>query len=544
MSGRVWSGSAAALVLAFVALILFDSLAEFPLYFFCDEAVQGAEAQSLLAHGADRAGVAWPLFFRGHGGYQLSLSVYWLLPFQWLFGMSEGVVRASHAVASLIGVAGAMAFMRRYSPRTLAWLCVPLVFYGSPLWYLHSRTGFEAVISASAWLVCLAACPDLTHRNDRDRSRGHAEHARWGLFLIAFALCFYGYTPARAWAPLTLAALVLSQAGRGFDPRRALLLFGLAGLVMAPFAWTALTRPEVALARLYEVTGAGGAPVGDRARAALLRLFSILSPTYWFDAQTRFESWERHTIPGTALIPPYYLPFALTGLVACLVRFRSDERSRALVLLFPVGVFPGIFVDISPLRCLPVALVYLLWSAVGVSVVLGAMSGSSRARAYGGARFRDPAALFTPAIVLALGLHVVALHAYATTTAPLSYQDYGFYGVQSGEREVFREARRHADRQEAIRITHAAFNGNEALVDFYLSAEQRRYVTIADAGKPCIVAGPGRELWILRAERWREFKSAVCDVDAQELLTIPDPRGDALFVVAALTQRPTMPASR
>jgi 4-amino-4-deoxy-L-arabinose transferase-like glycosyltransferase len=89
------------------AVILLYRLTDFPLHFFCDEAVQGAEARSLLDTGRDRAGALWPLFIRGRGGYHLSPSVYWLIPFQALLGDSEFVVRLSHAMASLLGVAGA-----------------------------------------------------------------------------------------------------------------------------------------------------------------------------------------------------------------------------------------------------------------------------------------------------------------------------------------------------------------------------------------------------------------------------------------------------
>ena len=177
-----------ALALAAAAFVIFFRLTEFPLYFFCDEAIPAVEAQSLLTTGRDRAGALWPLFIRGQGVYQLSLSVYWLLPFQALFGMSETVVRACGALASLIGAAGISFFARRIFPAGRGWALVPLVFYGAPFWYLHARTGFEVVISASAWLVVIASFGSLWRTGPSDSRSSTHEIAAWTCFRLLFLL--------------------------------------------------------------------------------------------------------------------------------------------------------------------------------------------------------------------------------------------------------------------------------------------------------------------------------------------------------------------
>jgi len=530
----VTKGSRETLLFSFLllaaAVVLFFRLTEFPLYFFCDEAAQGAEVNALLDSGKDRAGVTWPLFFRSHGGYQLSLSVYWLMPFQALLGESEFAVRASHVVASLLGVTAAALFVRRWFPANALWTAVPLVFYGAPFWYLHSRTGFEVVISASAWLICLALFP-LLWRDATDELPGRHRPVPatrvgcWVGFLVAFAFCFYSYTPARGWAPLTLLALLLAWLPISYRQwRRTAALCALAGVIVAPFLITALLRPDVAFGRMHDLLpGNESLFTWQRMNGALHQFVTILNPQYWFSAQTRFESFERHMIPGLPLLPEFYLPLATIGFLHCILSFRTRAQARALLLLFPVGAFPAILFDVNPLRCIPVGLVYLLWTCAGLLAVVETMAHWIRS-------------VRLQLIVLpALLLHLAWLVFHVFGTAVDSYSDYGFYGVQMGQREVFAWVRGNLDRYPLIHLTHAAFNGNEALVDFYLPVERRRQLPVTSADAPCVLERAEAAVWILRQERIAELDRSKCAVQRQTLHVFTDPRGEPLFAAVILT---------
>jgi hypothetical protein len=511
------------------AAVLLYRLTDFPLYFFCDEAVQSAEVRSLLDSGKDRAGAAWPLFIRGHGSYQLSLSVYWLMPFQAVLGASERVVRLSHLVASLIGVTAAAFFLRRAFAATLLWTLVPLVFYGASFWYLHSRTAFEVVISASAWLVCISVFPLLwsvgSDKPPRASGYDRRDGLAWAGFVVAFAMCFYSYTPAHGWALLTLLVLLVAWLPVTWRHwQRTLLLVGLVVLVISPFLIAAIVRPEVAFGRLRDLVPANEALVTwPRVEASLRRLVTILNPAYWFSAETRFESSERHTIPGLSLIPKYYLPFAAWGVLYCLRHFRTKPEARALLMLFPVGAFPAILVDVNPLRSMPIGLIYVLWACTGLAAAGEFVRGSmTRVSLY-------------PIALAALVLHAAWLPFYVFSSAITRYSDYGFYGVQMGEREVFGWVRANYDRYPLIRLTHAAFNGNEALVDFYLPGIDKGRFRVRSADASCVLQTAETEVWILRRERLVELERSGCPVQVESLHTINDPRGQPLFSAVRLT---------
>ena len=82
-------------ILAYVLVvaILTSNLDTFPLYFFCDEAIHGVEARSLLVNGRDSSGARWPLFFEGYGTFHISLSVYLHMLIQSILPLSEFSVR-------------------------------------------------------------------------------------------------------------------------------------------------------------------------------------------------------------------------------------------------------------------------------------------------------------------------------------------------------------------------------------------------------------------------------------------------------------------
>lgn len=497
-----------ALALAVAAFVVFYRLADFPLYFFCDEAIPAVEVQSLLTTGRDRAGVMWPLFIRGQGAYQLSLSVYWLLPFQALFGMSETVVRTSDALASLIGVAGASFFVRRIFPGSRGWMLAPLVFYGAPFWYLHARTGFEVVISASAWLIVVASFGSLW-RIDLSNSRSAGrEIAVWTCFLLAFAFCFYSYLPARGWAPLTLIVLLIAWLPTTVVQwRRAMVLVLLTTALVAPYLMTMLFHPEIAFAHLDDLGGM-------HPDHALAKLGTVVDPRYWFRSDTRFESWERHTLPGIGLIPFYFLPFTLLGALACVFEFPRRPEARAAILLLPVGAFPAALVAINPLRCMPVGLVYILLTVIGLAVLGQWLAARRRLLVVVGAL---------------LTVNLFALNHYVFASAVRSYADYGFYGVQAGQREVFAWIKANLDRYREIRLTHAAFNDNETLVEFYLAKAEREAVKVKSAEAPCVLDEARTQVWILREARYVGLQHSDCAVVSMTLQTLYDPKGAPLF---------------
>ncbi|MCP4402269.1 MAG: hypothetical protein GY801_33815 [bacterium] len=112
----------------------------------------GVDAYSLITKGVCRQGAQWPFFFQGLGSYSHAVSVYFNIPSIILFGLNEFSVRLTTAAISLLGVGAVYALVRYVYKMDSAWVTFA-VFAISPLWFLHSRTGFEYVMATSFFLA-------------------------------------------------------------------------------------------------------------------------------------------------------------------------------------------------------------------------------------------------------------------------------------------------------------------------------------------------------------------------------------------------------
>jgi hypothetical protein len=138
----------------------------------------------------------------------------------------------------------------------------------------------------------------------------------------------------------------------------------------------------------------------------------------------------------------------------------------------------------------------------------------------------------------ALTLQLVGLPIRVFSRAVTSHANYGFYGVQMGQREVFSWVRRNLDRYPTIHLSHAAFNGNEAIVDFYVPSSKRDHVPVRDADKVrCVLAGSQPEIWILRHEKLIALESGACPLTYDLLERITDPLGNILFDIVEVKPR-------
>ncbi len=147
------------LALALYLAVRLTSLADFPVYFFTDEAIQTMLAADLIRDGfRGYTGEFLPTYFPNGGQYNLSLSVYLQVIPNLLFPRSVEVTRATSVLMTLIaalavGLIGQKIFASRYP-----WLVV-LVLSLTPAWFLHSRTAFETALATTFLpLFCIFTC--------------------------------------------------------------------------------------------------------------------------------------------------------------------------------------------------------------------------------------------------------------------------------------------------------------------------------------------------------------------------------------------------
>lgn len=509
--------------LVVLAITLFYRLPDFPAYFFCDEAIHGVEAESLIRLGQDTDDQRWPLIFKAYGSYHLSLSVYLHLPVQYFLGQTVSAIRLIGVLFGILAALGMALLLRNFSRSQYLACLTPILAGTVPFLFVHFRTGFEMVVSLSCWIW-------LVYLYDRQFCPG--AKPRWYLSVLAAAagaLSFYAYTPARGWVALTLIVLTAVYCRSLIKFWKAWLLFSLLFLLFtAPYFYIAATQPDMAFGRLMAMglnwqTGNSSLQIGQ----VWGNFLSIMDPPYWSFSSTvpDFDSWERHSIPGHPLLPSWIIAFLPVGLFSLLSLARQSLLARSLLLLLPVGAFPAVFVQINPLRCAPVGTLYLLISLHGLY-----WSASFLLRR---TRMAEVGRLF----LLALGCGCLIFFINAVFRYQLyRYGNYGYSGLQSGSSEVFDWIKGHPDLGEKLILGNSSFNGNEKLAAFYLGPDWTKKITIGSMKPSCILQGPDHSgIWILRNEHYKEFNPATCEVKAEQIDSISAYGSIPLFSVVRLT---------
>jgi hypothetical protein len=520
------------------ALLLTNNLGTFPLYFFCDEAIHGAEAQSLIKFGHDTTGARWPLFFRAYGSYHISLSVYLHLLVLLILPASEFAIRLIGVFSGLLFIVAVTVLLyrllylksKRYpSDYQLAFmlLTAPYIVSISPFFYLHFRTGFEIVISLCAWIWGIVAF-DIAFDSNVEPRRGLLKRYGFG-FLSALALSasFYIYTPARGWVPLSIAVLLLSYIPR---IRKQLWLFvftlSLLSIFTLPYILTTISNPEIGLGRLQVMGITSYDDINiELLSASLERALEVSNPRYWlaWGNAPFFESFARHTIPGLPLLPRFLGPFVILGCLTLISKGRSSCLARALIMLYPIGIFPAALVAVNPLRCAPIGALLLIYGLIGIYTCAAFMSRLPVV-------FEKFLLYLSASLVLA---YCVYFQQYIFGEAQFLYADYGFYGVQMGERKIFPKAVELIDQGKSVNMSHEGFNGARQIALFYLSNSQLEHFKIRELALPCLLPeNDPNGIWVLREERYQEFLSAqeACSqVSAKSIYEVRTPTDKVLF---------------
>jgi hypothetical protein len=151
MGAREW-WLLAVLMVAYLAT-RFWKIEHFPIYFFCDEAIQPVLGRDLvLHHFRNPEGIFLPTYFLNLRNWNLSLSIYIHALTASLLGMSVTVTRGTSIVVGALAPAATALTLRRIFGARL-WWTAPLVMATLPAWFLHSRTAFETVM-ATAFYAC------------------------------------------------------------------------------------------------------------------------------------------------------------------------------------------------------------------------------------------------------------------------------------------------------------------------------------------------------------------------------------------------------
>lgn len=195
------------LIIFFAIGIRFYKLGQIPIELNRDEASLGYTAYSLLKSGKDEHGVPWPINIESFGDWKLPSYVYTLVPFIYLFGLENWVVRLPSALAG-VGIvilsalitwqisAGWLDNKRRHALTLL----VPLMLTISP-WQIHlAHVAYEANLALFFFMTGMVLFLHAMSLNPK-KTRGVSQ-AFLPLSTIFFGLTFFTYHSYQIFTPI------------------------------------------------------------------------------------------------------------------------------------------------------------------------------------------------------------------------------------------------------------------------------------------------------------------------------------------------------
>lgn len=512
-----------ALLMAVYLATRFWKIEHFPIYFFCDEAIQPVLGRDLiLRHFHDAQGTLLPTYFLNLRNWNLSLSVYIHALTASLFGMSITVTRGtSIVVGALAPLAAALTLRRIFGARL--WWTAPLVMAVLPAWFLHSRTAFETVM-ATAFYACFLLLY-LLYR---------MESPRWlPLVFLAGAATFYAYTNGQGL--MAFSGLALLGADWRYHlsvvrehRRLAAGTLALALLLAAPYARFRLVDHPDAVGHQIRDLGSYWAediPLGKKLESYGKRYLRGLDPRYWFlDDPGRPV---RHRIPGRGHLPLFLAPFIALGLGLCLWRWRSPPHRTVLIAVLAVPFSPAI-ADILITRVLAMVVPATLLGVLGADLAwqwAGRWVPARRARVALGV-----------ILAVALAADAAALARYCVRKGPTWFGDYGLYGMQWGAREIFGALREELAARPGTTfvVSHTWANNPESFVRFFLDGNQQRRVELFDPKSHQTELKPfdPKAVYVVSGEEYARLRRDAKIVCSQPLRMIryPDGRPGFLFL--------------
>lgn len=444
-------------------LTRFVGLEQFPIYFFCDEAVHGVLARSLLQHDfRDAYGTFLPPYFQNDAQWNLSLSVYVHVLGAALFGTSVLVVRAASVLVGALAPL-CVALILKIVFRSSLWWTAPLVLAALPAWFLHSRTAFETVMMVGFYAAFLLAY--LLEREGMRRALP--------LAMLLGACTFYAYANGQGVMFATGVLLLASDFRHHLrrPPRAWLVALVFGAVLAAPYVRFRLLHPgaveqQLAIVDSYWIRSW---PLADKISTFASLYVRGLDPAYWFFPNDL--DLGRQQMRGMGHLSVLALPFFAIGLADCLRRWRSSPH-RAVLITVLAAPFPAAFAGILISRVLAMVVPAAILVCLGLDRVV---SWTSRWLPRRGV-----------VAGCALGLLAIdfAVTAAALVYGPTWYSDYGLYGMQYGAKQVFDtihdELAASPDRRVTVSPTWA--NHADVFVSFFLPESERPRVGFQSLG--------------------------------------------------------------
>ncbi len=431
-------------------LVHIIGLADFPIYFFTDEAAQTILAQDFLRDGfKNYAGEFLPTYFENGGKYNLGFSVYAQMIPLILFGRSVFVTRMATVIFALLA-ALAIGLTLRNIFNIKHWWVSGLILSLTPAWFLHSRTAFETALAVSLYTIFI-----FYYLMYRFRRRNYLFPA-----LLFGALAFYSYNSMQPVVLVTGILLLILDSPYHFKGRW-ITLAGAGEIILLslPYVRFVFNHPYESYHQL-EMLGSywvSSISFTEKLRHFLSEYLRGLNPVFWYGN----DPYEliRHVMLGYGHLPRFLLPFLIIGLIYGVLKLK-DPLYRILLAILVAAPVGAAVVQLGITRILVLVIPATLFTAIGLSLCMGWI-----------ARFRLSAKAISLAFFLALSCANIWMLVDALHNGPLWYSDYSLSGLQYGARQVFPAAVEYLKEnpKKKVILSPSWANGTDVVARFMLS---------------------------------------------------------------------------
>lgn len=435
----------------------------FPIYFFVDEAVQVLKAEFLINNNfRSSLGELLPLIMRRFTYWDLGLTVYLNIPGMLIFGKQIWVVRGTTVLISLLGSIFTSLILKNIFQVKNYWLGI-LFLISAPIFFLHSRTGFEIAIATSFYAGFLYYY--LLYKTDKPR------YLYFAIFYAALAF----YSVNAVWIVISITLLLFMLFDLPYhlkNKKSAFIALIFACILFFPFfRWQIDNFPKtMRLLSKYKNPLAKKGSISDGVSFMTGNYLASLDLQYLFDPN--YPHHPRHDLKGYGYFAWWSIPFIFSGLIYLLIKIK-EPPFRTLLIAFIISPLGGAVAEPGSTRILPLAVTLALLFGLGVKCFEHFLN-----------KFKDRLKLqltFTLALFATLSFLIIFMVNDSLKNGPFWYNDYGLFGMQYGAKQLFQEAiPRYLKNNPHARLLVSPnwANGGDAFADFFLNKSEKKRVKI------------------------------------------------------------------
>lgn len=449
------------LVLLIYLLTRIIGLEDFPIYFFTDEAIHTILAEDLVQNDFHYNGDFLPIYFPFGSSYGLnSVTVYLQVIPYLLFGKSIIITRLTAVLITLLGAA-AIGFILRDFFKSPYWWSAVLILSITPTWFLHSRTAFENVSTASFY-----ACFLFFYL----KYRLHSPRAIYPAVIFG-GLVFYSHGLGQFLMAFSGLMFVIFDFRYHIRNRRVVLGgFLLMLLILYPYfrfynQFPTIFQDQMTQRGSYWVNNS--ISYVDKITHYLRTYLNGFNPQYWFNPNPAIDL-DRHVMKGYGHLFMPGIVLLVWGLFTSIKQIRLPEH-RILLIALLAAPFGAAFTEITILRTIWFVVPVTIYITLAVTNILLMIEGRNISRKV----------LNYFLIFLLAGVNIYML-GDALISGPLWYRDYTLYGMQYGAKQLFGQAIPELLEERAsskIVVSPSWANGTDNFKEFFLSEEDKERVS-------------------------------------------------------------------